>query len=146
MCLNFSCYSHEPCRFGRGCIYAHSNEELIEWQEEYQRKEVGKRTKELQGEDEDLYMEIATKILKGPRKEVSPINGYDINVTLCATKPILAQNLTQIKSSSLITIKSLRKSQFKFKIKQVLFEIFQKTEDYIDVPQRLCDIKQMKML
>ena len=89
--LILSCYSHEPCRYGRGCIYAHSNKELIEWQEEYQRKEVEKRTGERQGEDEDLYMEIATKILKSPRKEVSPT----INVTLFATKLVLAQNLTQ---------------------------------------------------
>ena len=58
----------------------------------------------------------------------------------------LPKTWPKIKSSSLITIKSLRKSQFKSKIKQVLFEIFQKTEDYIDVPQILCDIKQMKML
>lgn len=107
---------------------------------------MGKRTKELQGEDEDLYMEIATKILKGPRKEVSPINGSDISVTLCETKPFLPKTWPKIKSSSLITIKSLRKSQFKSKIKQILFEILQKTEDYIDVPKILCDIKQIKML
>lgn len=91
--LILSCYSHEPCRYGRGCIYAHSNKELIEWQEEYQRKEVEKHTKEIQGED-DLYMEIATKILKGPPKEVSLIYGYEISVTICTTKLILWQNLT----------------------------------------------------
>lgn len=93
--LILSCYSHEPCRYGRGCIYAHSNKELIEWQEEYQREEMEKHIKEIQGEDEDLYMEIATKILKGPPKEVSPIYGYEISVTICTTKLILAQNLTQ---------------------------------------------------
>lgn len=92
-----------------------------------------------------LYGDCNENLERSSKRSKSD-NGYDINVTLCATKPILAQNLTQIKSSSLITIKSLRKSQFKSKIKQVLFEIFQKTEDYIDVPQRLWDIKQMKML
>ena len=76
--LSFSCYSRERCRFGRGCIYAHCNEELIEWKEEYQRKVKEKLTKELQDKDEDLYVEMATKILKGPQEHVSPINGYKV--------------------------------------------------------------------
>ena len=41
-------------------------------------------------------------------------------------------------------LKSLRKYQFKAKIKQILSEILQKTDDYIEVPQILSNIKQMK--
>ena len=42
------------------------------------------------------------------------------------------------------SLKSLRKSQFKSKIKQTVLGILKKTDDYTDVPQILSDIKQMK--
>ena len=44
------------------------------------------------------------------------------------------------------SLKSLRKSQFISKIKKILLEFLQKADDYTDVLQTLCDIKQMKML
>ena len=83
-CLNFSCYTHERCRFGRGCVYAHSNGELMEWQQEYLRKGREKLKKELQDKDEVLSMEMTTNILKGPEEDVSVIN-----VILCETNHTL---------------------------------------------------------
>ena len=45
------------------------------------------------------------------------------------------------------SLKSLSKSQFQPKIKKTFScGYLQETDDYIDVPQILCDIKQMKML
>ena len=41
-------------------------------------------------------------------------------------------------------LQSLRKYQFKAKIKQILFEILQKTDDCVEVPQILPNIKQIK--
>ena len=69
--MNYSCYTRERCRFGRGCIFAHGNEELKEWQQEYLRKEREKLRKELQDKDELVSMEMATQILKGPAEDVS---------------------------------------------------------------------------
>lgn len=71
-----SCYTHERCRFGRGCIFAHSNQELNEWEQEYQRKKREKRTKELQEKEEILSMEMASEILKGPTEDVSELFSF----------------------------------------------------------------------
>lgn len=67
----YSCYTHERCRFGRGCIFAHSLEELNEWEEEYSRKERDKRVKEIQDRNEILSMEMVSEILKEPAENVS---------------------------------------------------------------------------
>ena len=73
-CLIYSCYTRERCRFGRGCIFAHSNEELKEWMQEYVRKEREKLSKELQDKAELDSMEMISKILKGPAEDVSEFN------------------------------------------------------------------------
>ena len=67
----FSCYTRERCRYGRGCIYAHSPDELKEWQQEYDRKMKEKIRKELEEEEEIGSLELASKILKGPAEDVS---------------------------------------------------------------------------
>ena len=69
--MNYSSYTRERCRYGRGCIFAHGNEELKEWQQEHLRKEREKLRKELQDKDELVSMEMATQILKGPAEDVS---------------------------------------------------------------------------
>ena len=65
-------------------MYAHSNGELTEWQQEYQRKGREKLQKQLQDKDEVLSMEMTTNILKGPEEDVSVIN-----VILCETNHTL---------------------------------------------------------
>ena len=67
----YSFYTHERCRYGRGCIFAHSPEELKEWQQEYDRKRKEKLRKELEEKEEVCSLEMASKILKGPAKDVS---------------------------------------------------------------------------
>ena len=42
------------------------------------------------------------------------------------------------------SLKSFSKSQFKSQIKQILLRFLQKTDDYIGVPQILCDISKWK--
>ena len=42
------------------------------------------------------------------------------------------------------SLKSFSKSQFKSQIKQILLRFLQKTDDYIGVPQILCDISKCK--
>ena len=57
-------------------MYAHSNGELTEWQQEYQRKGREKLQKQLQDKDEVLSMEMTTNILKGPEEDVSVMSFY----------------------------------------------------------------------
>lgn len=71
-----SCYTRERCRFGRGCIFAHSIQELNEWEQEYHRKKREKRTKELQEKEEIISMEMASEILKGPAEDVSELFSF----------------------------------------------------------------------
>ena len=66
-----SVYTHERCRFGRGCLFAHSKEELQEWIQEFQKKEKEKLRRELEGQDEVTTLEMASQILKGPSQDVS---------------------------------------------------------------------------
>ena len=67
----FSYNTRATCRFGRGCIYAHSPDELKEWQQEYDRKKKEKIKKELEEKEEIGSLELASKILKGPTTDVS---------------------------------------------------------------------------
>lgn len=67
----YSLRTHERCRYGRGCIYAHSHEELKEWKQEYDRKRKEKPRKDIEEKEEICSLEIASKILKGPAKDVS---------------------------------------------------------------------------
>ena len=67
----FSYNTRATCRFGRGCIYAHSPDELKEWQQEYDRKRKEKLRKELEEQEEIGSLELASEILKGPAKDVS---------------------------------------------------------------------------
>ena len=60
------------CRFGRGCLFAHSEEELEEWIQEFQRKERERTRKEREGRDETSSLEMASKVLNGPAEDVSP--------------------------------------------------------------------------
>ena len=64
----------------------------MEWQQEYLRKERGKRRKELQDKDEVLSMEMTTNILKGPKEDVSVIN-----VILCETNLTIKNQIYEIK-------------------------------------------------
>ena len=66
-----SFYTRERCRYGRGCIYAHSPEELKEWEQENDRKRKEKIRKELEEKEETGPSEIASKALRGPTKDVS---------------------------------------------------------------------------
>ena len=67
----FSYRTGERCRFGRGCIFAHSPEELKEWEQEYDRKRREKLRKETEEKEEIGSLELASKILKGPANDVS---------------------------------------------------------------------------
>ena len=69
--LIYSCYTHERCRFGRGCLYAHSSDELSEWNQEYNRKKNEKLRKEIEEKGEVWSLEMASKILKGPEEDVN---------------------------------------------------------------------------
>ena len=65
-CLPFY-FTRKQCRFGRGCIFAHGEEELSEWKQEYQRKERERRIKERQ--DEEVI--LTSEILNGSAEDVS---------------------------------------------------------------------------
>lgn len=67
----YSYYTRKRCRYGSGCIYAHSPEELKEWEQEGDRKIKEKLTKELEEKEEISSLEIASKTLKGSTKDVS---------------------------------------------------------------------------
>jgi len=67
----YSFRTRERCRFGRGCIFAHSPEELKEWEQEYDKKRKEKLRKELEDKEKTSSLEMASKILKGPAKDVS---------------------------------------------------------------------------
>lgn len=69
--LKNSYYTSERCRFGRGCIYAHSQEELNEWKQEYDRKVMENRAMEIKEKDEEFCSEMTSKILKAPLEDVS---------------------------------------------------------------------------
>ena len=64
----YSYNTRERCRHGRMCIYAHSPEELKEWEQffECDRKRKEELRKELEEKEE-----ITSKTLKGPTKDVS---------------------------------------------------------------------------
>ncbi|XP_078348623.1 3'-5' exoribonuclease HELZ2-like isoform X2 [Oculina patagonica] len=65
-----SYFTHERCRFGRGCIFAHSKEELDEWKQEYDRKETEKLKKESEEKGEVWSLKMSSKILKGPAQDL----------------------------------------------------------------------------
>ena len=67
----YSYYTRARCRYGKGCIYAHSPEELKEWEQECDRKKKEKLTKELEEKEEKGSLEMASKTLKRPTKDVS---------------------------------------------------------------------------
>ncbi|XP_068761024.1 3'-5' exoribonuclease HELZ2-like isoform X3 [Montipora capricornis] len=77
-----SCYTRERCRFGRGCIFAHSSEEIKEWEQEYQRKEREKRMKVNQDNEEIVSIELTSAILKGLQENlVQDLAGVNITCT-----------------------------------------------------------------
>ncbi|XP_068675109.1 3'-5' exoribonuclease HELZ2-like isoform X2 [Montipora foliosa] len=77
-----SCYTRERCRFGRGCIFAHSSKELKEWEQEYRRKEGEKRMKVLKDSEEIVSIELTSAILKGPPEDlVQDLAGVNITCT-----------------------------------------------------------------
>ncbi|XP_068761003.1 3'-5' exoribonuclease HELZ2-like isoform X3 [Montipora capricornis] len=77
-----SCDTRERCRFGRGCIFAHSSEELKKWKQEYRRKEREKRKKVLVDNEEIVSIELTSAILKGPPEDlVQDLAGVNITCT-----------------------------------------------------------------
>ena len=67
----YSYNTRERCRYGRECIYAHSPEELKEWEQECDRKRKEELRKELEEKEEIGSLQITSKTLKGPTKDVS---------------------------------------------------------------------------
>ena len=57
-----SCHTRERCRFGRGCIYAHSQQELNEWKQEYDRKLKEKAKEDIKKREELFSSEMASNV------------------------------------------------------------------------------------
>ena len=74
-----SCHTRERCRFGRGCIYAHSQQELNEWKQEYERKLKEKAKEDIKKREELFSSEMASKFLKAPPEDVSLL--FHVGVT-----------------------------------------------------------------
>lgn len=74
-----SCHTRERCRFGRGCIYAHSQQELNEWKQEYDRKLKEKAKEDIKKREELFSSEMASKFLKAPPEDVSLL--FHVGVT-----------------------------------------------------------------
>ncbi|XP_022797830.1 uncharacterized protein LOC111336066 [Stylophora pistillata] len=73
-----SYYTSERCRFGRGCLYAHSQQELNEWKQEYDRRATKNLEIKIKEEEEMFYAEI----LKAPPEDrVECLAGVEV---ICA--------------------------------------------------------------